>query len=195
MVVLLFELYDACYRLFNYYGFFSSLLLPFVRINGFLLVVAAFIFNMNGKARPAIACAASALGIKLVLQLLGSRSNILSVLINILAVLPEVALLVFVIKPKGNVRPWLFIAWGAVFLPVILDNAFFLLRWSSREYIVLSFVRYFALQWISYVPLGFVYFFGFMDKRNAVCPQTAAKRTTATPYLDEYKRNRLHGGK
>lgn len=204
VVEILFELYGVVgnVRLFVMQGNISHclirIILFFVELIGLSLVIGAFVCNFNGKVRPAIVCAASALAIKLITCLAEGylyspilliddmyRLDILSFLPDILFLLPEVALLVFMIIPKDSLRPWSFIAWGAVFFPVILSLI------STHWWTLWDFVQH----CLAYIPLGFVYFFGFTDKRNAVCPQTAAKRTTTTPYLDEYKRNRLHGGK
>ena len=44
------------------------------------------------------------------------------------------------------------------------------------------------------VPFGFVYYFGFTAPNNAVQQQKGAKESTATSYLEEYKRKRKNGG-
>lgn len=182
----------------NYYDsawpFFMSYASDFIRgLVSFLLAVSAIVCNLNGKVRAAIVCAAIALVLKLAVSLSGG-------IMDILFILPEVALLAFLLMPERNIRMWSFIAWGAVALPVVAIFFYYLINvldslryygYNPSNYLISAIVA----NCTEYVPLGFVYFFGFRDKRNAIFSRTAAKRTTATPYLDEYKRNRLHGGK
>lgn len=169
-----------------YAAYFTSGLISF------LLAVSAIICNINGKVRAAIVCAAIALVFKLAVSLTGGA-------LDIFFILPEVALLAFLLMPERNVRMWSFIAWGAVALPVIAVIAVFIYvgyNWGWGGYVLSNyFLTYIVVDCTEYVPLGFVYFFGFRDKRNAVLSRTAVKRTTATPYLDEYKRKRANGGK
>lgn len=166
-----------------YAAYFTSGLISF------LLAVSAIICNINGKVRAAIVCAAIALVFKLAVSLPGGA-------LDIFFILPEVALLAFLLMPERNVRMWSFIAWGAVALPVIAVFIYdgYNLSWGGYG-LSNYFLSCIVVDCTEYVPLGFVYFFGFRDKRNAVLSRTAVKRTTATPYLDEYKRKRANGGK
>lgn len=157
----------------------------FCELIGFLFVVRAFICNFNGKVQNAIICAAIALLIGLATSL--CKGNIL----NVLFVLPQTMLLVFLLQGKRNIKVWVWIAWGTVFLPIIISLVSLMVLHISFADILQPLVM--AICFL--LPFGFVYYFGFADKHNAVFLRTATKPSTATSYLEEYKRNRLNGGK
>lgn len=129
---------------------------------GFLFVVSAFICNFNGKVKAAITCAVIALFMQLAVRF-GFWANYKCTQ-NILAflnILPETMLLVFLLKRERNIKTWSYIAWGAVLLPAIICELYSLTRGTGISiWTILDFVFLF-------IPNGFVYYFGFIDKNNA----------------------------
>lgn len=171
------------------YGVILSATIPI----GFLFVVGAFMCNFNGKVQYAIVCAVVALVIRFPALLRYSflfSDCFLQVIVRVLSILPEISLLIFLLKRKRNTRKWSCIAWGAVFLPVIASWILKLLSWGFYwEYLEL----FIAL--VTAIPLGFVYYFGFTGKSDATYTRTVAQSSPSASYLEEYKRKRMNGGK
>lgn len=171
------------------YGIYGVILSATILI-GFLFVVGAFMCNFSGKVQYAIVCAVAALVIRFpaLLRYSFRFSNcFLQVIVRVLSILPEISLLIFLLKRKRNTRKWSCIAWSAVFLPVIASWIWELLSWGFYWELFIDLV--------TAIPLGFVYYFGFTGKSDATYTRTVAQSSPSASYLEEYKRKRMNGGK
>lgn len=150
----------------------------------FLLVVGAFACSFSGKWQRAIVCTVSSLIVQLGATILYGSS--------VWGLLPQVMLLIFLLRGKRNIKIWAWLAWIIVLLPTGVSYLYISMLWgvSTSVSIILSMI----LGLCSQIPLGFVYYFGFTAPNNAVQQQKGAKESTATSYLEEYKRKRKNGG-
>ncbi len=154
-----------------------------------LLVVGSFVFNLNGKAKPAIICAAASAivgGVSALIQ--GSR------IFAILNILPQIMLIVFLLKQNVvNRHTWGYLTLAAVILPEIV-GWIVTIMWAQGEYqISVSSIIISLL--CNALPLMLVYWFGYAAYNDATQQADAVQKTTESSYLEAYKLNRKNGGK
>lgn len=154
-----------------------------------LLVVGSFVFNLNGKAKPAIICAAASAIVWGISELIkGSEA------LAILNILPQIMLIVFLLKQNVvNRHTWVYLNLAAVILPEIV-GWIVTIMWAQGQYqipvsgIIISLL-------CNALPLGLVYWFGYTADNGATQQPDAVQKTTESSYLEAYKLNRKNGGK
>ena len=154
-----------------------------------LLVVGSFVFNLNGKAKSAIICAAAS-------AIVGGVSALIqgSSMFAILNILPQIMLIVFLLKQNVvNRHTWVYLTLAAVILPIIVDWIVTIM-WAYGQYqISVPGIIIFLL--CNALPLGLVYWFGYTADNDATQQPDAVQKTTESSYLEAYKLNRKNGGK
>lgn len=154
-----------------------------------LLVVGSFVFNLNGKAKSAIICAAAS-------AIVGGVSALIqgSGMFAILNILPQIMLIVFLLKQNVvNRHTWVYLTLAAVILPIIVD-LIITIMWAYGQYqISVSGIIIFLL--CNALPLGLVYWFGYTADNDATQQPDVVQKTTESSYLEAYKLNRKNGGK
>ena len=158
-----------------------------------LLVVGSFVFNLNGKAKPAIICAAASAivgGVSALIQGPG--------MFAILNILPQIMLIVFLLKQNVvNRHTWAYLTLAAVILPEIV-GWIVTIMWAYGQYqipvsgIVSSIIISLLC---NALPLGLVYWFGYTADNDATQQPDAVQKATESSYLEAYKLNRKNGGK
>ena len=156
-----------------------------------LLVVGSFVFNLNGKAKSAIICAAASaivVGVSALIQ--GSG------IFAILNILPQIMLIVFLLKQNVvNRHTWVYLTLAAVILSEIIGMIIMIIHWQYQipvSSIVSS--RIISLL-CNALPLGLVYWFGYTADNDATQQPDAVQKATESSYLEAYKLNRKNGGK
>ena len=154
-----------------------------------LLVVGSFVFNLNGKAKSAIICAAAS-------AIVGGVSALIqgSGMFAILNILPQIMLIVFLLKQNVvNRHTWVYLTLAAVILPIIVD-LIVTIMWAYGQYqISVSGIIIFLL--CNALPLGLVYWFGYTADNDAAQQPDTVQKATESSYLEAYKLNRKNGGK
>ena len=158
-----------------------------------LLVVGSFVFNLNGKAKSAIICAAAS-------AIVGGVSALIqgSGIFAILNILPQIMLIVFLLKQNVvNRHTWVYLTLAAVILPIIVDWIVTIM-WAYGQYQIpvsdiVSDIIIFLL--CNALPLGLVYWFGYTADNDATQQPDVVQKTTESSYLEAYKLNRKNGGK
>lgn len=158
-----------------------------------LLVVGSFVFNLNGKAKSAIICAAAS-------AIVGGVSALIqgSGIFAILNILPQIMLIVFLLKQNVvNRHTWAYLTLAAVILPIIVDWIVTIM-WAYGQYQIsvsdiVSDIIIFLL--CNALPLGLVYWFGYTADNDATQQPDAVQKATESSYLEAYKLNRKNGGK
>ena len=156
-----------------------------------LLVVGSFVFNLNGKAKYAIICAAAS-------AIVGGVSALIqgSGIFAILNILPQIMLIVFLLKQNVvNRHTWVYLTLAAVILSEIIGMIIMIIHWQHQipvSGIVSS--RIISLL-CNALPLGLVYWFGYTADNDATQQPDAVQKATASSYLEAYKLNRKNGGK
>ena len=156
-----------------------------------LLVVGSFVLNLNGKAKPAIACAAASAIVWGISELIKGSGTL-----AILNILPQIMLIVFLLKQNVvNRHTWAYLTLAAVILSEIIGMIIMIIHWQYQipvSGIVSS--RIISLL-CNALPLGLVYWFGYTADNDAAQQPDAVQKTTASSYLEAYKLNRKNGGK
>lgn len=150
-----------------------------------LLVVGSFVFNLNGKAKSAIICAAASAIVRGSIELLiGYRLSV------ILDILPQLILIVFLLKQNVvNRRTCVYLTLAVLILPELIGWIVLIYwqEWYASDRIV------WLLRWI--LPLVLVYCFGYSADNDATQQPDAVQKATESSYLEAYKLNRKNGGK
>lgn len=158
-----------------------------------LLVVGSFVFNLNGKAKSAIICAAAS-------AIVGGVSALIqgSGIFAILNILPQIMLIVFLLKQNVvNRHTWAYLTLAAVILPIIVDWIVTIM-WAYGQYqiSVSDIVSSIIISLLcNTLPLGLVYWFGYTADNDATQQPDVVQKTTESSYLEAYKLNRKNGGK
>lgn len=175
------------------YRVFEALAFSILWLIALLLVVGSFVLNLNGKAKPAIICAAAS-------AIVGGVSALIqgSGIFAILNILPQIMLIVFLLEQNVvNRHTWAYLTLAAVILPIIVDWIVTIM-WAYGQYqipvsgIVSSIIISLLCNTL---PLGLVYWFGYTADNDAAQQPDAVQKTTASSYLEAYKLNRKNGGK
>ena len=175
------------------YRVFEALAFSILWLIALLLVVGSFVLNLNGKAKPAIICAAAS-------AIVGGVSALIqgSGIFAILNILPQIMLIVFLLEQNVvNRHTWAYLTLAAVILPIIVDWIVTIM-WAYGQYqipvsgIVSSIIISLLC---NALPLGLVYWFGYTADNDAAQQPDAVQKTTASSYLEAYKLNRKNGGK
>ena len=175
------------------YRVFEALAFSILWLIALLLVVGSFVFNLNGKAKSAIICAAAS-------AIVGGVSALIqgSGIFAILNILPQIMLIVFLLKQNVvNRHTWAYLTLAAVILPEIV-GWIVTIMWAYGQYqipvsgIVSSIIISLLC---NALPLGLVYWFGYTADNDAAQQPDAVQKTTASSYLEAYKLNRKNGGK
>ena len=175
------------------YRVFEALAFSILWLIALLLVVGSFVFNLNGKAKYAIICAAAS-------GIVGGVSALIqgSGIFAILNILPQIMLIVFLLKQNVvNRHTWAYLTLAAVILPEIV-GWIVTIMWAYGQYqipvsgIVSSIIISLLC---NALPLGLVYWFGYTADNDAAQQPDAVQKTTESSYLEAYKLNRKNGGK
>ena len=153
-----------------------------------LLVVASFAFNLNDKTKPAIACA-------VISTIVGGISELIKWygILALLSILPQIILIVFLLKGKKNQKMWACLALVAVLFPIIVDWIIAIVHWQYSIAMLLP--GTFSTLLCNALPLGLVYWFGYTADNDATQQPDAVQKATESSYLEAYKLNRKNGGK
>ena len=156
-----------------------------------LLVVGSFVFNLNGKAKSAIICAAAS-------AIVGGVSALIqgSGIFAILNILPQIMLIVFLLKQNAvNRHTWAYLTLAAVILSEIIGMIIMIIHWQ-HQIPVSSIVSSRIISLLcNALPLGLVYWFGYTADNDATQQPDVVQKTTESSYLEAYKLNRKNGGK
>ena len=173
------------------YRVFEALAFSILWLIALLLVVGSFVLNLNGKAKPAIACAAASAIVWGISELIKGSGTL-----AILNILPQIMLIVFLLKQNVvNRHTWAYLTLAAVILSEIIGMIIMIIHWQYQipvSSIVSS--RIISLL-CNTLPLGLVYWFGYTADNDAAQQPDAVQKTTASSYLEAYKLNRKNGGK
>ncbi len=166
--VFTFACMDSTHRYFA-----SDIATQICKLIALLLVTSSFIFNINKKSKPAIACAVASAFLMIIGYLLSCYlvylnyrdtlvwrysfdwSYLLEILLNIL---PQVMLLVFLLKKPKNVQ---LCAWVAVFLSFLPSLINLLLDWEYWWYTLHQFYESIILALCYDISLALLYYFGY----------------------------------
>ena len=156
-----------------------------------LLVVGSFVLHLNDKAKPAIACAAASaivVGVSALIQ--GSG------IFAILSILPQIMLIVFLLKQNVvNRHTWVYLTLAAVILSEIIGKIMMIIH-LQYQIPVPSIVSSIIISLLcNALPLGLVYWFGYTADNDATQQPDVVQKTTESSYLEAYKLNRKNGGK
>ena len=175
------------------YRVFEALAFSILWLIALLLVVGSFVFNLNGKAKYAIICAAASAIVGGVLVLIQGSG-----IFAILNILPQIMLIVFLLKQNVvNRHTWVYLTLAAVILPEIV-GWIVTIMWAYGQYqipvsgIVSSIIISLLC---NALPLGLVYWFGYTADNDAAQQPDAVQKATVSSYLEAYKLNRKNGGK
>ena len=156
-----------------------------------LLVVGSFVFNLNGKAKSAIICAAAS-------AIVGGVSALIqgSGIFAILNILPQIMLIVFLLKQNVvNRHTWVYLTLAAVILSEIIGMIIMIIHWQ-HQIPVSSIVSSRIISLLcNALPLGLVYWFGYTADNDATQQPDVVQKATESSYLEAYKLNRKNGGK
>ena len=156
-----------------------------------LLVVGSFVFNLNGKAKSAIICAAASAIVRGVPVLIQGSS-----IFAILNILPQIMLIVFLLKQNVvNKHTWAYLTLAAVILPEIIRMIIMIIHWQ-HQIPVSSIVSSRIIPLLcNTLPLVLVYWFGYTADNDAAQQPDTVQKATESSYLEAYKLNRKNGGK
>lgn len=174
------------------YRVFEALAFSILWLIALLLVVGSFVFNLNGKAKSAIICAAAS-------AIVGGVSALIqgSGIFAILNILPQIMLIVFLLKQNVvNRHTWVYLTLAAVILPEIVGRIIMIItimRIHEQYLIPVSSIIISLL--CNALPLVLVYWFGYTADNDAAQQPDAVQKTTESSYLEAYKLNRKNGGK
>ena len=156
-----------------------------------LLVVGSFVCNLNGKAKPAIACAAASAIVWGISELIKGSGTL-----AILNILPQIMLIVFLLKQNVvNRHTWVYLTLAAVILSEIIGMIIMIIHWQ-HQIPVSSIVSSRIISLLcNALPLGLVYWFGYTADNDATQQPDVVQKTTESSYLEAYKLNRKNGGK
>ena len=153
-----------------------------------LLVVASFVFNINDKTKPAIACAVAS-------AIVGGISELIKWygVLAFLSILPQIILIVFFLKRKKSRQMWACLTLVAMVFPLIID---WILTLADGQYPIVVFLPGIIISLLcNTLPLGLVYWFGYTADNNATQQPDVVQKATESSYLEAYKLNRKNGGK
>ncbi len=155
------------------YGYFASgIAYQICRFIALLLVAGSFVFILNKKSKPAIACTAASAAVEIIGYLLAIYLNYRGANVDvyflvwseffswdvlveiILYILPQIMLLVFLLTRPKNVRPWAWVAALLSLLPSLITLQ--LLDWKYWRYDLLN-----GLTLCSDISLALLYYFGY----------------------------------
>ena len=158
-----------------------------------LLVVGSFVFNLNGKAKSAIICAAAS-------AIVGGVSALIqgSGMFAILNILPQIMLIVFLLKQNVvNRHTWAYLTLAAVILPIIVDWIVTIMwAYGQHQIPVSSIVSSRIIPLLcNTLPLVLVYWFGYTADNDAAQQPDTVQKATESSYLEAYKLNRKNGRK
>ena len=156
-----------------------------------LLVVGSFVFNLNGKAKSAIICAAASAIVRGVPVLIQGSS-----IFAILNILPQIMLIVFLLKQNVvNKHTWAYLTLAAVILPEIIRMIIMIIHWQ-HQIPVSSIVSSRIIPLLcNTLPLVLVYWFGYTTDNYAAQQPDTVQKATESSYLEAYKLNRKNGEK
>ena len=177
------------------YGYFASgIAYQICRFIALLLVAGSFVFILNKKSKPAIACTAASAAVEIIGYLLAIYLNYRGANVDvyflvwseffswdvlveiILYILPQIMLLVFLLTRPKNVRPWAWVAALLSLLPSLITLQ--LLDWKYWRYDLLN-----GLTLCSDISLALLYYFGYTST-DTTQQTSAVKKVMASLYTN-----------
>ena len=174
-IAILIQLYIACANPY------TDSIDPACSVIALLLVFGSFVFNLNKKSKLAITCTAASVAVEIVGRLFPfhyfhftfSWNFALYIILNIL---PQITLLVFLLRKPKNVRPW---AWVAALLPFLPLLRMLLLSGKTWR----SYLLYHGATLCYDISLALLYYFGYTSTDTT--QQTGAvKKVMASLYTN-----------